>query len=126
MSYDLGLEGVCTKCGKKERAYYYFADREHRELMTKGRFMLERSNCPSCIISKIFQVARTMKWLRKLSPKEVAKDLEKHIGGVGIDFAQADKTAKEYAKNDKWIDDQAHRVDEYKAWKAKGRTAKVR
>jgi hypothetical protein len=67
-----------------------------------------------------------MKWLRKLSEKEVADDLQKLNGGVQIDFALAERTAKDNAKNDEWLANNERRVAEYQLWKAKGRTAKVR
>lgn len=119
MNYLIGFEGLCGRCKQNQRIYYYYADREHRQKMIDGSIFNERSNCPACVTSKIIQTPHTMKWQRKLSPKEVEADLTRLNGGIQIDFKQAEELEKEYAKNDAWLENQSSRVAEYQAWKRK-------
>jgi hypothetical protein len=115
MSNALGYEGVCRKCGVEQRIYWIYADAEHRRKMEDKTIYQEASNCPSCVTSKIFQVARTMKWLRQLPPKVVLRDLKK--GGINIDFKEALRQEKENARNDVWLADNEKRVKERIDWK---------
>lgn len=120
MSYTLAFEGRCSRCKQTEKAYYYYADRRHRDMMTNGTFMSDKSNCPRCVTSPIFQSTHTMVWFRKLSDTEAANDLMKLTNGsVNINWADVDATVKEYEKNDAWLENQEKRVDEYVKWKKK-------
>lgn len=120
MSYTLGYEGRCIRCKEKEKAYYYFADKRRREMMSNDTFMLVKANCPRCVTSPIFQSTNTMEWIRKLSAKEVAADLLKLTNGsINIDWNLVDATVKENQKNDEWLENNTHRVSEYREWRKK-------
>lgn len=115
-----GYEGSCSRCSQKIRAYYVFADSRRRAMMDDGTFMLEDSNCPQCVTSKLLVTPRTIKWKRQLSVKEVEADLKKHMsGGINIDFEAADREAKQNELNDKWLENNEKRVAERLAWNKK-------
>lgn len=117
MSVNLGYEGQCTRCNEKIRAYYVFADGRRKEMMRKGTFMFENSNCPKCVTNSLIPSAHTIKWQRQLSDKEVQSDLRREIEhGVKIDFDAAEKQMKENEANDKWLENNEKRVAEKLAW----------
>jgi hypothetical protein len=119
MSNRLGYEGICTRCEQAQRIYYFYADSTHKQRMVDGSIMQEHSNCPSCVTSQLFQTPHTMRWQRRLSPKEVEADLTKLNTGINIDWDAVDSTQKEYDKNDIWLENQEHRVKEFMEWKRK-------
>jgi hypothetical protein len=116
MNILIGYEGKCSRCEQTHRIYYVYADKVHKERMMDGSIMQEKSNCPICVNSKTLQTPHTMKWIRKLKPKEVEKDLQRQNGGVAIDFKAAEQQMKANEKNDIWLANNEQRIAEYQAW----------
>lgn len=110
--YLKGYEGTCRRCHRDERAYYYFADTQHRRQMRDGVFMAIDANCPACVTSPIFSSPHTMEWKRQLNPKEVEADLKVLAQGVQIDFDYAEDQAKESKKMDIVIENNDKRSQE--------------
>lgn len=117
--YLIGYEGICDRCQKLERAYYYFADKPHQDLMRSGQFMNIRSNCPACVSSSVFATPKTRRWLRKLNPRDVANDLKTLAKGIQIDFNYALTEAKEQERMDQEVENDERRMKEIIQWAKK-------
>lgn len=112
-----GFEGKCLRCGKVERVYMVYAKKKIRELMSSGKFIGERRNCPACITNKNSPMPNSMKFYRKLTSAEVERDMKKHDSGIMIDFRAVDAQLRHEAQNDKWIEDNEKRIKEIVKWK---------
>lgn len=117
--FTIGFLGRCVRCKNEQRAYYYFADHENRRRMKDGSFKIWPANCPGCVTNALFSSPNTMEWLRQLDPKEVIRDLPTLVGGIQIDFDQAETEAKKQEKDDIDSDNYQKKMDEYRTWKKK-------
>ena len=85
--------------------------------MLLGKFVGTKTNCPAC--KSYYGVNNSLEWKAQLSNFKWAKYLEILDDFNQLDFEAADEDQENCAKNDVWLDNQEHRVNDFKKYIAK-------
>lgn len=112
----LAYKGVCETCGHERTLYFAECRQDIRRQMLYG--MEDYSgNCQNCLMNGVFD---TIKRWYQIPHFQADKELAIiGRGGIDIDFDAAERDAKDNEANDRWLENNEGRVEEYKAWKKK-------